>query len=199
MPSIQLDSLSPFGRLAVKLDEHFMELNRLGRQIEELDLETEGGVERGMKLLNQFAEHGKHIAEGIQGFLGALQLAREQSEGATKLVADRAQLIQRRKQEQGEIRAQLSRVEQDVKAANENISKSFKKDGGGKLNGEERARLKAELGRLNEDLQKFLAQAQAVKDAAGKSNFKSIEHDAKKLVDALKSSCRKIDKAVGEA
>jgi chromosome segregation ATPase len=195
MTAIRTENLSTFGRLALKMDEHFSELNRLSRQIGELDLDTESGVERGGKLLVQFAEHGQSISGGIQEFLGALQEAREKSEAATKLVAERALLIQKRKQEQGDIRERLSVVEREVKAANENIARSFKKDGG--VGKDDQPRLKAELGRLNEELKAFLAKAQAVKEAASGANFKSIAHDAGKLIDALKSSSRKIEKALG--
>lgn len=197
MPSFRFEDLSPFGRLAVELDGHFVELARLSGQLERLDIESDSGLAHAIKLLGQFADHGQKISGGIQGFAQVLQEARARSEAATQSVAERAQLIQQRKQKQNEIREKLAQVERHVKAANENLL-SLRRDGKSELTQEERLRMRAGLERLNEDLKKFLVDAQAIKEAAGRSNFKAIEHDAKNLLDALKSSSRKIGKAVGE-
>src|SRR5690349_11854543 len=107
MPALRLDDLSPFGRLAVKLDEEFSALARLSGQIERLVLDSEGDLEHAVKLLNQFAEHGKNITDGIQEFSKVLREAQERSESAAKLVADRAQLIQQRKEQQRALQGKL--------------------------------------------------------------------------------------------
>ena len=197
MSSIHFESLSSFGRMAVKLDGYFSELVRLGGQIERLDIGSESGLALAVKLLNQFAERGKNGSEGIQDFSKVLDEARARSEGAARLVAERAQLIRQRKQEQDQIREKLDQVERNVKAANANLA-SFRKDGKSEFTSGEKLQIKAGLERLNEDLKRFLADVQAIKEAAGQAKFKSIEHDAKNLLDALRSSCRKIDKVISE-
>ncbi len=197
MPTLHLENLSPFGRLAVELDGHFLELTRLSEQIQRLDIDSESGLDRAVKLLNQVAEHGKIISQGMQGFSKILQDARARSEVAAKLVAERAQSIHQRKQHQNEIREKLARVEENVKAANANLA-GFEKEGESGFTDEERSKIKVALKRLNVDLKRFLADAQAIKEAAGQSKFKTIEHDASKLLDALRSSCRRIDKAISE-
>src|SRR4051812_29981594 len=111
--------LSSFGRLAVKLDADLGELTRLSAQIQRLDLETDSDLDHSVKLLGKFADIGRDISVGIQDFSRILQEARDKSEGAIQLVAERAELIRQRKQRQKEVREQLSQVEQNVRATNE--------------------------------------------------------------------------------
>ena len=73
-----------------------------------------------------------------------LQEAREQSEGAAKLVAERAQVIYQRKQQQAQIQEKLAQVEEKVKTANANLA-GFKKDGKNGFSGEDRVKIKGEL------------------------------------------------------
>ncbi len=195
MASPNLKNLSSLSLLAMELDGHFLELSRISGQIERLDIESESGLNHAVKLLNQFAEHGKNIAEGIQGFAKVMQETRERSELAAKSVAERAQLIYERKQKQNQIREELDRVKENVQAANMNLT-SLRKDGTSEFTGEERARIKAGLEKINKDLKAFLVDVQAIKETAGQANFKSIQHEAKDLLDALRSSSRKIDKVI---
>lgn len=197
MASIQLESLSTFGRLAVKLDTDFNELVRLSGQLQRLDIESDSGLDKAFKLLDQFTEQGKSISEGIQAFSRALQEAQMQSEGAAKQVADRAQLIAQRKKQQNEMRRQLTQVEEEVAAANAGLG-GFKKDGRSEFSAEEKAQIKSQLELLNKDLKRFLMNAQIIKETASQANFKSIENDAQALLDALRSSTRKVDKALTE-
>jgi len=62
-----VDTLSPFGRLAVTLDTDFSELSRLSGQIQRLDLDTDGDLDHAVKLLNEFTplcagDHRRHPA-----------------------------------------------------------------------------------------------------------------------------------------
>ena len=94
MPSLHLDDLSSFGRLAVALDQHFLELTRLSGQIERLDIESESGLERAVKALNEFAEHGTSLSDGFQGLSNVLEEVRTRSEAAAQIVSARAQVIE---------------------------------------------------------------------------------------------------------
>ncbi len=196
MPPLRLESLSSFGRLAVKLDEHFMEWTRLSGQIERLDIESESGLERAVKALNEFAEHGEGISEGIQGLSKVLEEARARSEAAAQVVSERAQLICQRKLQQNQVRERLSQVEEKVKAANADLA-GMRRGAKSEYANEERLQMRAKLARLNGDLKKLLGDVQAIKEAAGQAKFKTIERDAKNLLDALRASCQKIDASIG--
>src|SRR5579864_7887089 len=155
MPSLSLDSLSPFGRLAVKLDNDFSELARISAQLQRLEIESDGSLEHAIKLLNQFAQHGQSITDGIQEFARSLQEARERSEAAAKLVAERAQLIQQRKQEQNQVQEKLTQLEEEVKAANASLAGLRKRDNGG-YSDEEKLQIRAQLELLNSQLSGFI-------------------------------------------
>ncbi|MBI3299015.1 MAG: hypothetical protein HYZ75_12665 [Elusimicrobia bacterium] len=45
MPSIRLEDLSPFGRLALKLDQELSELARVGGQIARVDIGSDNGLD----------------------------------------------------------------------------------------------------------------------------------------------------------
>lgn len=194
MPSFHLDQLSSFGQVAVKLDLEFSELIRLSGQIQRLDIDSDAGLERAVKLLNEFAHHGKNITEGIQSFSKFLEEAREKSEKAAELVAERAQFIHQRKQGQNQLREKLNQLEQNVKATNANLS-NFRK-GKNELSPGDQGAIRAELERLQVDLKRFLTEANAIKDEANQSNFKGIDRDVTALLDALRSSSRQVDKVI---
>src|SRR4051812_33565728 len=122
MSTIHLESLSSFGRLAVKLDGEFTELTRLSGQLERLDLESDSGLDRAVKLLDQFAQNGKNIAEGIQEFSKVLNEAHTQAGNATTIVAKRAEIIGQRKKEQNLLGEKLFALQEEVKAANSNLT-----------------------------------------------------------------------------
>lgn len=195
MASINLETLSAFGRLAVKLDLDFLELSRLSGQIQRLDIESDGGLDRAAKLLEQFAQQGKNISEGIKDFSQHLQNVREQSEIAAKSVAERSEDIRRRREEQNQIREKLNEVERNVVSANATLA-TFKKEGKTIFSDDEKTEIKTHLTRLNVDLKKFVEAAQSIRDAAGQSNFKSVERDAKSLLEALRASAKKIEKVI---
>jgi hypothetical protein len=62
-----------------------------------------------VKLLNEFAQHGQNLTGQIAEFAASLQAAR--------LVAERAPLIQERRERQNLLRDALSQLEEKVKAA----------------------------------------------------------------------------------
>jgi hypothetical protein len=195
MATINPEQLSPFGQAALRLDETFNELARVSGRIERLDLEAESDVEHGLKLLMQFAEHGQNISAGIEEFAKRLQEARERSEIAAQRVGERAELIRQKKNQQAELRQQLMAVEEKVKTVNAGLV-GFRKEGGAEYSDDDKLRMRQELERVNVELKKFIDEAQAVKDTARSGGFKSVEREAQVLLDALKASSRKVDKAI---
>src|SRR4051812_13284852 len=93
-------TLSPFGEAALKLDADFTEVERLASQVEQVDVHSDIGLERAIKLLKHFSECGQRIAEGIQVMAKSLEEARARTEAAANLVAARATEVQKRKEEE---------------------------------------------------------------------------------------------------
>jgi hypothetical protein len=195
MASINLDTLSPFGRMAVKLDVDFCELMRLSGQIEKLEINSDSSLDRAVKLLDQFAHHGQNIAEGITEFSRILQDARDRSEAAAKLVAERAPMVQERRQQQNLVQEKLLQLEQQVKEVNASFT-GFKNRGQIGSAQEEKGHLRTELERMNSHLADFIESAQAIKAEAGQSRFKSLERDADSLLTTLHSARRKLTTAL---
>lgn len=196
MPALRLDDLTAFGRQALKLDTEFSALARVGAQIQRLDLDTESGLEKAVRLLNEFAQHGTNVSAGIAGFAQAIRDAQAQAEATAKEVGARATIIQARKAQQNQVRDRLLALEKKVQAVNASLA-GFKKDGNVPFSPEEQQRIKGQLDGINGELKAFLDDAQAIRDAARQAKFKSVERDAQALFDALRSSCRKLDRIVG--
>jgi chromosome segregation ATPase len=179
MGSLNTDSLSPFGSLAVKLDCDFSELERLSGQIQRLDIDSENGLDRAVKLLGQFAQHGQSITEGIQDFSKSLQAARESSEKAAALVFERALLIQQRKQEQEQLQEKLGQLGLKVKQVSETLANQ--------------SPLPEQIESLDSYLAEFMTEVQAIKDEASRTKLKGIERNAESLFGTLQSARRKLN------
>jgi len=191
MPSIRPEDLTPFGRLALKLDNELAELARAGEQIAEVNLESDGGLDDGLKILNRVAHYGQSVAGTMQEFSVAMQEARDKAEAATKLVAERAQVIKRRSLEQDELQQKLSHVKEEVRLAGAALS-GFAMPPKGELSEEDKARIAAELEKVRAPMAGFVEAAQAIKAEAARANFKRLERQADSIIDSLQSSLRKI-------
>jgi hypothetical protein len=195
MPALRPEDLSPFGRLALRLDSQFAELVRAGEQMSKVTLDSDAGLDEGIRILNKVAQYGESLAATMQDFAQALQQSRDEAEAATKLVAERAQLIKSRKETQDALEAKLERVKEEVKAAGAQLS-SAQQAGNGALSEEDRARIAAELQKLQAPMTRFIEAAQAIKAEAADGNFKRVERQAESMIDSLEASRRKIAQAL---
>lgn len=193
MPSVRLEDLSPFGRVALKLDNELAELARAGGQISGVNLETDNGLDEGIKILNRVARYGQSVADTMVEFSKALQEARDKAEAATGLVAERAQVIQRRRKEQDELEDRLARLQEEVKTAGAGLA--FQPQNGEPTD-EDKRRIAAQLEALQAPMAAFVEKARAIKAAAAGSNFRRLERQADSMIDSLQASLRKIAQAL---
>jgi hypothetical protein len=171
------ETLSPFGRLAVELDAGFQELDRLGGQIERLELDSDSSLDRAIKLLEHFAQNGQRVAEGVQEFARVLAAARESAERSAQAVQNRSTLIQNRKEERDRMQAKLGQLGlkvREITTAATAISSP------------------QQLGELDGRLGALIEEARIILDDARKENFKSLERDAQSLHGSLQSVRRKL-------
>jgi hypothetical protein len=195
VPSIRLDELSPFGRAALNLDREFAALAEVGEQMATADLGSDKGLDEGLKILNRAAAHGESLAAAMQEFSAALQEARDKAEAATRIVAERAQLIQSRREAEEELQQKLGRLQEEVKAAGAGLSGSDA-PAKGPLSDEDKRRIAAELERFQAPMARFVEAARAVKAEAAASNYKRVERQADSMIDSLQASLRKIAAAI---
>jgi chromosome segregation ATPase len=190
MPSIRMDELSPFGRLALKLDGDFSELSRLSGQLERLDLESESDLDHAVKLLSQFSQHGQEFAQDMQEFSKSLKEAHERSEAAAKSVGERAHQVQERHQRRSQLQDKLALVEHDIKTASAMLAGSRKDD---------KLIIKAQFEQLSQKLVGFIESGQAIKEEAVRLKFKRIEREALSMLDTLQALRRKIQSILSES
>lgn len=192
MPSIRPEDLTPFGRAAVKLDRELSELAQAGSQIEGVNLDSDNGLDEGLKILNRVAEYGQSVAATMEEFAVSLQEARDKAEAATKLVAERAQYIQQRRQQQDQLQQKLTQVKEDITAVGATLSKPAE----GVPTDEDRRRIAEELKRIQAPMAGFVEAAQAIKQEAARNNFKRLERQADSVIDSLQASLRKLTQAI---
>lgn len=195
MPSIRPEDLTPFGRLAVKLDSEFAELARACSRIAKVDVESDGGLDEGVKLLNRVARYGESIAASMQEFSKALQEARDQAEAGTRLAAEKAQLIQERRRRQDELQEKLTRLQDEVKAAGQELAASGEPRKS-PASSDEKRRIAAGLESLQAPLARFVEAAQALKAEAAQANFRRLERQAVSMLDSLQAARRRIAQAL---
>jgi hypothetical protein len=192
MASIRPEELSPFGRAALKLDQEFSALARVGEELAQADLGSDGGLDEGVKLLNRAARCGQDIAESMQAFSASLQEARDKADAAMKVVAERAQLIQKRREEQERLLERLAKVKDEVQAAGAGLAEPFQPGAG-----DDKARVAARLEAVRGPMSAFIEAAMAVKAEAAAGNFKRVARQADSVIDSLQASLRKIEQALG--
>lgn len=195
MPSVRLEDLSPFARVCLKLDSELAELARSGEQISKVDLESDNGLDEGIKILGRVARYGESVAVTMQEFSSTLQEARDKAEASTALVAERAQVIQKRKQTQDALQEKLSLLKDEVKSAGESLS-SVPAAGSEGPSDEDKRRIAAELEKFQAPLNKFIELIQAVKAECASGNYRRLERQADSMIDSLQSTRRKIAQAL---
>jgi len=192
MPSVQLEDLTPFGRLALQLDREFAELSDVADQLSGLNIASDGDLDQGAKLLERAAKKGQSIAESMQEFANSLQEAREKSEAATKIIAERAQLIQQRRQQEDKLQEQLTQVKEAVRTIGAGLTNFSAPPASGALSDEEKSQIAAELERLQAPMSRFIEAVQAIKAEAAHSKFRRLERQADSIIDSLQAARRKI-------
>jgi hypothetical protein len=195
MPSIRPEDLTPFGRAALKLAQEFSELSRVGDQMSRADVESDNGLDEAVKILNRAAQHGESLAVAMQEFSASLNEARDQAEAATKLVAESAQRIQERRQQQEQIQEKLTQLKEDVKNAGTNLA-AFEMPAKAPLTEDDKKRIAEQLERIQEPITRFIEAAQRIKEEAAGQNFKRLERQADSIIDSLQASRRKIAQAL---
>jgi len=191
MPSVKLEALSEFGRIALKLDRDFSELERLSAKIERLNLESESDLDHAVKLLGEFALQGQEIGRDMQEFSKALEAARERSDAAAKSVSERAGRVQERQQRRAQLQERLVRLEQELKTANAGLTGGRKGDR--EASEEEKARIKTQFAELRSRLSEFIEPAEKIRDEAAQLKFRRIERDAQSMLDTLLALRRKLE------
>lgn len=191
MPTLRTEDLTPFGQLAVQLDETFSELGRIGGQIERLAIDSDAGYDRAVRLMTQFAEQGRSVGEQIQAFAQALEKARTQVEQTAVCVAARSQDVQKRKALLDTLEARFGDLGMRVREVTASIGELNRS---GTLGTPEVATVRG--AEIDSCLGAFIDEASALRDEAREFNMRELERNAESLYGTLLSARRKLQAAV---
>ena len=114
MTTINKKNLSALAQSALDLEDDISDLERLSGQIDELNIESESGMNQARNLLGKFGERGAKIAEAVQNLAKSLDEGRRRAEKAAEVVATKAVLVQKRQEE-------TDRIFQKFKSLVENV------------------------------------------------------------------------------
>jgi len=187
----KLKNPSPLLQAVLKLDTYFSELIRLGHKIESLDLKSDFDFEQAERLIKSFAKNGEGVSEEIVLMLNALTDLRAQAEAAAHIVAERADILQTRKNEQQTKMEHFRVLGEKVRDLTASLS-AFKMNEGANLSDEERASLTAHLAEFETQLRPLIEEAQALKKEGQQSKIKILEQSADSLGQSLAAVSQKL-------
>jgi chromosome segregation ATPase len=183
------ENISPLGKTALELDFCFTETQRLSNLIDRTPIDTDADLQLVVKLLNQFTEKAQVIEEVVKQFSSHLERARESSNEALKIVAEKAHLIQKRKQERDEIELKLSALGTRVREVISVLSSFNKADS---FSDDRKSELPNELKAIQFQLGEFSQEARLIKQEAEQIKFKDASSSAESLHSTLQTANTKL-------
>jgi phage-related protein len=184
-------NLSPFAEVALQLDAEFAEILRLSDQLEQLDVESEFGLEQAKKILLRFSENGARAGESMHALAKHLNDLRERSEVAAKTMAERAQIVEKFHAKQQNLLSQFQLLGNAVRAVTQGIGELRKSDAK-QLSDSEKAQVKEQLPELTSKLALLIDQSKNLKVDAQAAKLKSLEKNAHALSQTLANAQNKL-------
>jgi chromosome segregation ATPase len=194
----QTGDLSPFAQAAMTLDSDFAELEQLSGQLDRLSLESDSGLDRAKKILSQFGECGERIGDRLQNLATTLNEARASAEQAANRIAERANQVQLRQQENDRMVERFNGLNGMVAKINA-ILLQLKKPEGAELSSEEKSFLNGKLPELDSQMGTLIEEAGKLKKDAQHANLKTVERNADSLGQTLNSARRKLSLFIDRA
>jgi chromosome segregation ATPase len=182
---------SPLVRSVLALDNHLSELERIGAKINATDLSGDFDLDHLQKLLSRFAECGRGISEEVTSLSAHLQDAQTRAEGVARGVSQQAELFNTRRHEHEQKVEQFRLLGEKVRELNMTIAK-FRSPDRGRLNDEERAKLKAELPAFEDQLKSVVDELQNLRQSAREAGMKNLAKSAESLVQTLQTAQKRL-------
>jgi hypothetical protein len=183
---------SPIVRAALALDHYFSELERLGGQINSLDMKTEFDFEQAQRLMSRFAECGEGLSAEVINLSTCLGESRVRAEGIALGVSERAQQLKAYKDLQGRKFDEFRLLGEKVRALTEEMNQLNRSEGEN-LSDADRAQLAASLAAFSEQLNPLIEQAQNLRKEARESKMRVLEQNADSLTQTLQAVRQKLD------
>ncbi|MGE3973087.1 MAG: hypothetical protein AB7F59_01025 [Bdellovibrionales bacterium] len=178
-------NITSFGTKALELDEYFSEIERLSSQINDASLDSDSDFQLAVKLLSRFTEKAMGLEQAVAQFAKTMEEMRESSGASIQAVAEKAQLIQKRKNETDALQEKLNALGIRVRDV---VSGLAHVKNLGEMDAEEKARLPEELKVIEAQIGGFIDEAQSIKEQAQKEKFKETSSSAESLQATLQNA-----------
>lgn len=189
-------NISEFFQSAAALDADFAELERLGGQLDRLEIDSDNGLEQAQKRLARFSECGERIGTGIMALAKALDETRARAEKLAEVVRARAVVVQERQNETQRLLMRFQSLGELAKKINATIAGLKKPVKKGELTDDEKALLSQHMPEIDSKLGMLLDEARKLREDARKVNMKALERNAETLSQALLSARRQLGTAI---
>ena len=183
--------LSDFGRASAALDKELIRFERLGHDIEIIDLESDKGFARGIELLTEIAQCRSELDTHMQEMSRALQLARVRNEKAEETISLRARALENRQMEVEKLQGRFKTLGESVHHLNVMVSE-FRNPNAELKTKDEQINLHTQLNRAIEPIDVLVEQAKALVQDARSLNMKNLERNADTLRQSLQSAVNRL-------
>lgn len=183
-------NLSAFGEASLKLDRAFSEMERLGGQLERLDIENESDYERSKSVLGAYGESASQAAQLIQEMARGLEESKNRSETTARSVAAIADRIQARHHQATGLMARFQELSESVRGMNQQFSDLRKStDDSGSVKPEAKEKL---LREVDGQLAHWSEKVHHFKLDARQAKLKTLEKNADSLEQTMIAARRKL-------
>jgi chromosome segregation ATPase len=182
---------SPLVKSVLALDNHLVELERVGTKINSTDMTSDFDLEYIHKLMTRFAECGQGISEEVTNLSTQLQEAQARAEAVAQGVSKQAELLNIRRNEQDAKLEEFRVLGEKVRDLNAVISQ-FRPPQGDALTNEDRAKLASNVPAFDAQLAALIEELQNLRSSARDSRMKALEKNAESLAQSLQAARKKL-------
>ncbi len=186
MHIVKKKEVSLFLQAAESFDTDVAELERLSRQIQEMEFEKDSDFNRAQKLMGHFTATSIRVGEGVKTLAQELDASRIRAERAAEVVAERAMDFKKR---QDEISVMLERFQALGKMARELTEEISEMKKASDESGD-RPLLTNYLPSLDARMGLLLDEAKRLKVDSGAAHLKTLEQNSDSLSQSLASARR---------
>ncbi|MGE0173932.1 MAG: hypothetical protein AB7T49_14140 [Oligoflexales bacterium] len=179
-----------FAQAALTLDEDFQEFDRLAKEIERQNIESDTGFERAAKLLIKLDSCGKRISSGMQTMSSALEEVRARTEQAANVANTRAVAVQERQQLSEQMMERLQHLGDTVRKITTAVGEL--RQSSDMISDEDRAVLAERLPEFNAQLGMLVDEVQKLKVDATAAHMRTLERNADSLKQSLQRAKHKL-------
>lgn len=182
---------SSFGRAAMALDSELVQFETYVQELAGLSLESDKGYERSLHLIQEIANTRGRLETSMRGLSTSLNEVRAQNEEAERVVAERTQLVQARKESVDKMQGRFAILGGVVRELNAAMAR-LKEQARLELSGEDKADIAIQLPGLEQQLDVLVDETRTLVEDARKTNLKSLEKEADSLWKSLTGARNKL-------